>query len=63
VGWYSQSWRSGQVLRERFNQLESAEDQLALIDAWFLEAIDQADSFPDEPFIVCSSSLPRPSLN
>jgi tRNA-dihydrouridine synthase B len=63
VGWYSQSWRGGQALRERFNQLESAEEQLALIDVWFLEVADQADSFPDEPLIVCSSSLPRSTLN
>jgi len=63
VGWYSQSWRGGEDLRERFNQLESAEDQLALIDAWFLEAADQADSSPDALFIAGSSSRSRPTPN
>ena len=50
-------------LRERFNQLESAEDQLALIDAWFLEAADQADSSPDALLIAGSSSRSRPTPN
>jgi hypothetical protein len=57
MGWYSQSWRGGPALRERFNQLESAEDQLALIDAWFLEASDRTNSCPDEPFIAAFPSL------
>jgi tRNA-dihydrouridine synthase B len=57
MGWYSQAWHGGQALRERFNQLESAEDQLALIDAWFLEAADRTNSCPDEPFIAAFPSL------
>jgi tRNA-dihydrouridine synthase B len=57
MGWYSQAWHGGQALRERFNQLESAEDQLALIDAWFLEASDRTNSCPDEPIIAAFPSL------
>ncbi len=63
LGWYSQSWHGGQALRERFNHLESAEDQLALIDTWFLEAADRADSSPDELLIAGSSCRSRPNLN
>ena len=63
LGWYSQSWHGGQALRERFNQLESAEDQLALIDTWFLEAADRADPSPDELLIAGSSCRSRPNLN
>ncbi|MEM0953664.1 MAG: tRNA dihydrouridine synthase DusB [Pseudomonadota bacterium] len=37
VGWYLQQAPGGEWLRRRFNQLESAEEQLALLDQYFIE--------------------------
>jgi tRNA-dihydrouridine synthase B len=63
LGWYSQSWRGGQDLRDRFNQLESAEEQLALVDAWFVEAAHRAESELDQPFIASFPSVAFTPLN
>lgn len=63
VGWYSQSWHGGRALRERFNQLESAEDQLALIDTWFIEATDRGRSIPVQLDVASPSALEFTPLN
>jgi len=35
LGWYSKAWVDGERLRDAFNQLDSPEAQLTLIDNWF----------------------------
>ena len=42
LAWYSQHWPNGAALRTQFNPLETPEEQLALLERWFSQAISDA---------------------
>jgi tRNA-dihydrouridine synthase B len=56
IGWYSQQWLQGQVLRDAFNQTENPEQQLQALDQYF-------DTLLSGSTILSSNSLTSTSLS